>query len=559
MELEKKERLQWLKNKEAELGRPLRVLHIGNIANNAYFNSKLLREIGVDSSVLCYDYYHVMGSPEWEEIFFDEKGINHNFPDWSRIRNSGYERPSWFIQGSFISCVCYMVSVQNRWKFIGKLLWFKLGLENKTFSTNYFSKLLINFSYSIIYFLFRFGWKTAESFSYGSGATAWQRISNNLKKRKVEKSVRGYFKFFIFVVFCVLAEISKTIISFEAFRVRDLPFEKVADDLCRRFADRFPDRVDKLTHQDIADYFSGAKFLSSVVDYYDVIHCYSTDVRWPLMMEQKKYIAYEHGTIRSLPFQDTALSRMVAMGYANASLIYMTNADSTAQAKLLSGNDKEIIFGLHGFDERLVYQRLAYARSLRTKTEGRFGFHNDIKVFFQAARQDWKIKGNVHVFHAIKELKNKGFSNFVVVMTEWGNDLEKAKKLVEELGLRNFVHWTPILSKTNLLHAYSCVDGVIDQFVCPCIGAVAAEVICIGETPFITRLDDIAMERFYGETMPCFNCSDADAISEAMSVIISDPLKTEQIVLKAKAWFEKVHVHTRVRDLCLKAYSDILS
>ena len=49
---------------------PPRVLHIGNIANNAYLNARILNEAGIPSDVLVYDYYHVMACPEWEE--YDE-------------------------------------------------------------------------------------------------------------------------------------------------------------------------------------------------------------------------------------------------------------------------------------------------------------------------------------------------------------------------------------------------------------------------------------------------------------------------------------------------------
>ena len=63
---------QWLADFLATHHRAPRVLHIGNIANNAYNNSKLLIEAGVDNDVLCYDYYHTMGCPEWEDADFSD-------------------------------------------------------------------------------------------------------------------------------------------------------------------------------------------------------------------------------------------------------------------------------------------------------------------------------------------------------------------------------------------------------------------------------------------------------------------------------------------------------
>jgi hypothetical protein len=55
----------WLRAFEINRGRPLRVLHIGNIANNAYNNVKIQRERGIDADVLSLDY-----CPEWEDAPF---------------------------------------------------------------------------------------------------------------------------------------------------------------------------------------------------------------------------------------------------------------------------------------------------------------------------------------------------------------------------------------------------------------------------------------------------------------------------------------------------------
>src|SRR5215510_1061414 len=67
---------------ERRKGRKLRVLHIGNIANNAYNNAKIQRQRGIDADVLSFDYYHIMACPEWEDAEFLGKIEDDNFPDW---------------------------------------------------------------------------------------------------------------------------------------------------------------------------------------------------------------------------------------------------------------------------------------------------------------------------------------------------------------------------------------------------------------------------------------------------------------------------------------------
>ena len=59
--------LGWLEEFRAQHGRPLRVLHVGNIANNAYNNAKIQREHGIEAHVIAANYYHIMGCPEWED------------------------------------------------------------------------------------------------------------------------------------------------------------------------------------------------------------------------------------------------------------------------------------------------------------------------------------------------------------------------------------------------------------------------------------------------------------------------------------------------------------
>lgn len=92
----------------AQLGRPLRVLHIGNIANNAYNNAKIQRRYGIEADVICYDYYHIMSCPEWEDAQFDGDVGDHNYPDWHATRSRGWKRPDWFVQGTADVCLQYL-------------------------------------------------------------------------------------------------------------------------------------------------------------------------------------------------------------------------------------------------------------------------------------------------------------------------------------------------------------------------------------------------------------------------------------------------------------------
>ena len=93
-------------------GRLLRVLHIGNIANNAYNNGCIQRKFGIEADVLCYNYYHIMGCPEWEDGAIEEGvlalGRDQFRPDWWATSLKGWKRPSWFVQGPSALCIEYL-------------------------------------------------------------------------------------------------------------------------------------------------------------------------------------------------------------------------------------------------------------------------------------------------------------------------------------------------------------------------------------------------------------------------------------------------------------------
>src|SRR5881394_1383142 len=90
--------------------RPLRVLHIGNVANNAYLNARLLNAAGLDCDVLSYGHYHLMSSPEWEDSDFSKAPPDHFRPDWRAIDLNGFERPRWFAEGPFLAAARYLLA-----------------------------------------------------------------------------------------------------------------------------------------------------------------------------------------------------------------------------------------------------------------------------------------------------------------------------------------------------------------------------------------------------------------------------------------------------------------
>lgn len=121
---------EWVAEFQRAKGRPLKILHIGNIANNAFKNSLALRSCGIECDVLCNDYYHAMGCPEWECADFVLDGVDLSIPNWEEYDLDGYRRPDWFVQGFYGTCLDYLIA-RNQGKATNDL-WDKLQGERAT-------------------------------------------------------------------------------------------------------------------------------------------------------------------------------------------------------------------------------------------------------------------------------------------------------------------------------------------------------------------------------------------------------------------------------------------
>mgnify|MGYP001200855284 CR=1 FL=1 len=68
------------------------VLHVGNIAHNAYFNELILRKMGRSGCVVHHDAYHFASCPQWLKL--SDQGIDREslgddfFPNFFQFKKS---------------------------------------------------------------------------------------------------------------------------------------------------------------------------------------------------------------------------------------------------------------------------------------------------------------------------------------------------------------------------------------------------------------------------------------------------------------------------------------
>ena len=107
---------------------------------------------------------------------------------------------------------------------------------------------------------------------------------------------------------------------------------------------------------------------------------------------------------------------------------------------------------------------------LYSELRGRHGVEN---VLFCPVRHDWAIKGT--------DIQIRGFAKYIkgyskralLILSLWGQEIERSKKLIKELGIEKNVLWLYPPNKLKYIEYINASDFILDQMTYPHFGAIA--------------------------------------------------------------------------------------
>lgn len=501
------EALDWLAQHQARLGRPLRVLHIGNIANNAFNNARIQRAHGIAADVLSFDYYHIMATPEWEEASFETAPADAFFPDWHSIDLKGYRRPRWFASGPLADCCRYLAAEIDGSPEADRL-WERLDHER-------FVRCSRSFRAQAGLFRRKIGWKLAYE-----RKKLDQRLGRNIDGPERQAQAAGGL---------------------------DLV------ELTRLWRERRGETAFPAGRTDIDHYWERFRHFAPLLRRYDVVQGYALDGLWPLLAGQR-YAAYEHGTLRSLPFEDDPTGRMTALCFGLADQVLVTNLDCLAAAERLGLDMDRVVPLPHAFDDQKL-RDFARAHAQLRPPEGKLRF-------FTPARQDWRdgdpslSKGNDRFLHAAALLAAEGV-DFEIVAVRWGRDLAASEALASELDLAGRLRWVEPMQKPELWRHYLTSHAVVDQFALPAFGGVTFEALALGRR-VLNALDIPAAVRFFGEAPPLLVASSVEEVTAALRQVAADASDQAGIGVRGADWIERFHAAPRIMALQAQAYRTLI-
>jgi glycosyltransferase involved in cell wall biosynthesis len=325
-------------------------------------------------------------------------------------------------------------------------------------------------------------------------------------------------------------------------------FDKRVKELVAFFAEAFPAREDKLGVQDLEGYRYVFPLWEKLFTYYDIVQAYATDPILPMLAGKRPYIAYEHGTLRDFTLGDNSVCRNTCLSYHLADHVFITNGDCLDYAKRISVNHYSAM--IHPIQtERIRGMRGDYER-----------LHQEMRttyVFLCTLRHDWEIKGVDKYIRALPQLAREWGSDFRVIMTSWGKEVDKSRNLAYELGVSGLIHWTAPFPRIRLEQMLKSVDILFDQIALPHFGATAPEGIA-AEVPVVMSYDPSSTAWIIPEPAPILPAWTIEDIVKCVKIGL-DPLWRKDYARRAREWIDTYHSSNKMVQDHLLAYQKVMS
>jgi glycosyltransferase involved in cell wall biosynthesis len=612
--------LSFIERFRLRTGRPLRVLHIGNIANNAYNNACIQRQYGIEADVLCYNYYHIMGCPEWEDADFREgssaAGLDHFKPDWWATSLRGWSRPRWFVQGPSALCIDYLRAKNAGWKVAAALKWREL--EFAAWEHVRSAQREIKGSNSLPRRLWLHRWvntpprletergHTLPLYNVWLGTSVANGVLGPRPGDRGTKFATVWFERMSAALWLTarrlrnrgprndqedIARVRREVEEFRGVktaRLRGLGkllFEPMRFVLGRLLLMKAPISNSGLIAASMLNKADRSKETERLTN---AIREDPVELDDQSLSYREEYI-----TNHPRPFEVILPHYDIIQGYAIDGLIPLING-VTNFTSYEHGTLREIPFekNLTGLICRFAFQRSPQVFVTNTDvlpSVERLGLKKDSVtylphafddakllrfraghpelvapangpvLFFSPTRHQWKtpnVKGNDVFIRAAGRIALD--YDFKLVLVEWGQEVAASKLLINDLGLSSKVEWVQPMSKGDLWKYYCSCHAVVDQFVVPALGGVGFESMVLGRR-LITAIDREQTALFFGEVPPCLSAGSVEECASRMREVIEDPSDSKGRGAAARRWMATYHSAERIVALQSKAYRALLA
>jgi glycosyltransferase involved in cell wall biosynthesis len=521
----------------------LKSAHAGNIANNAYLVAKFLRRKGEDAHAFHFRNEFIMGHPEWEDADFQADLDPFDPPDWGAMRfRNGYVRPEW---------VHYLSGLVDPYVLPADA---PTGPATRMMAATY-------------------GDATAPP-----GGSLTRRLRSGasaLAARYGELHRQGQLRADEQVQLWVLGLVREAVewAALQRAERRILVNDRLRKILAEADGINRHSRLSE-SGEYVGDGKAGLRkgqhiglkelrrtpFWGSyrpLARDFELVQLYGLEaVKGPFLPPVTPFVAFEHSTMRTLPFDDTVQGRLLNLAYRSADACVITNPDVVGSARRLGLQHYRFI--PHPLDEtKYAPGESAVGEEIRRATGAEL-------IFLCPTRHEWSeafdSKRSDRVIRAFARYSRADNPRAALVLSRWGRDVRASETLIAQEGIADRVVWRHPMHKLRMLEHYRAADVVLDQFheSVGTFGTVTAEALSCA-VPVIMYFNPEVHRWCLPEMPPIESALTEEQIEARLVALAGDPVLRRRVGEASRAWVVKWHGWERCAGDHLEMYAEIMA
>ncbi|MSQ42772.1 MAG: hypothetical protein EXR45_00980 [Chloroflexi bacterium] len=513
----------------------MKTAHSGNIANNAYLIAKFLRRLGEDAHAFHFRHEFIMGHPEWEDADFVGDLEPFNPPDWNTIEfMNGFTRPDWvhYLSGQVAPYVLPPNALAGP---VARMMAATYGDASAPAPSGLIGHLRRTMA------------------TLGTRYSALMRQGQRTKAEEVEVRLLNLMRGAHLWITAVRVETGLTLTP--ALRAVKAEIHLINAD-SRISATGRRVGIRELHHAPNWPSYRSLSLDHQLVQFYGL-----EAIKGVLIPPKIPFIAFEHSTMRTLPFENTVQGRLLNLAYRSADACVITNPDVVSSARRLGLKDYRFI--PHPIDETKYAPpsdgtETALRRKLRQATGAEL-------LFLCPTRHEWSnafdSKRSDRVLRAFAAyIRNPDHPRAALILCRWGRDVRASDALIDELGITSQVVWKAPMHKIRLRDHYQACDVVLDQFheAVGTFGTVTAEGLSCA-LPVIMYFNPAVHEWCLPEMPPIQSALTEDEIAARLSELAMDAPRRHAIGRASRDWMIRWHGWERCARDHQRLHADVLS
>jgi glycosyltransferase involved in cell wall biosynthesis len=509
--------------------------HAGNIANNAYLIAKFLRRKGEDAHAFHFRNEFIMGHPEWEDADFAEDLDPFDPPDWKTLHfTNGFKRPDW---------VHYISGLPDPYELPPNA---PSGPATRVMAATY---------------------GDSNDAPRGSLKANLRAASAALAARYSALARQGQLRPEERAQLWALTLVRETVewASFQRAERRLLLNDRLrtilnqADEINRD--SKLAAAGQRLRLRELVKTPFWPSYRPLAADY-ELCQFYGLEAaKGVLLPPEKPFVAFEHSTMRTLPFENSVRGRLLNLAYRVADYCVITNPDVVGSAKRLGLQHYRFI--PHPIDETKYAPpegETALRREILAQTGAELIFlcptRHEWSDAFDSKRSDRVIKA----YAAYCKANSGNNPRAALVLARWGRDVRATEALIEQEGLADRVVWRHPMHKLKMLEHYRAADVVLDQFheAVGAFGTVTAEALSCA-VPVIMYFNPAVHEWCLPEMPPIESALTEQQILVRLERLATDATYRHTVGQASRDWIVKWHGWETCANGHLEMYREVMS